>query len=123
MALSFNLKKISDKKGWWFGGGIGVVLTIMMVLASGFMINTTNTDTFCVSCHIMTPFRTHGRIQFTAARIPRALLPNALIVICPTVIFSNFSRLKPLPVPMTLFTTFISIPLLTTGPLLLKRTG
>ena len=57
MALSFNLKKISDKKGWWFGAGIGVVLTIMMVLASGFMIETTNTDTFCVSCHVMTPFR------------------------------------------------------------------
>ena len=48
----------SGKKSWWFGLTIGVVLTIVTVLASGFMIETTNTDTFCVSCHIMTPFRT-----------------------------------------------------------------
>ena len=48
----------TGKKGWWFGLIIGVVLTAVTVLASGFMIETTNTDTFCVSCHIMTPFRT-----------------------------------------------------------------
>ncbi len=50
-------KKTKNKKGWVFGLIIGVVLTVMMVLASGFMIETTNTDTFCVSCHVMTPFR------------------------------------------------------------------
>ncbi len=58
MASAFNFKKMGGKKGWWFGAGIGIVLTIITVLASGFMIETTNTDTFCVSCHIMTPFRT-----------------------------------------------------------------
>ena len=31
---------------------VGIFLTIVMVLASGFMIETTNKDTFCVSCHI-----------------------------------------------------------------------
>ena len=46
-----------SKKGWWFGLAIGAVLTILTVLASGFMIETTNTDTFCVSCHAMNPFR------------------------------------------------------------------
>jgi len=46
-----------NKKGWWFGLSIGVVLTALTVLASGFMIETTNTDTFCISCHAMTPFR------------------------------------------------------------------
>lgn len=51
-------KKSGGKKGWWFGVIVGVVLTIVIVLASGFMIETTNTDTFCVTCHIMTPFRT-----------------------------------------------------------------
>ena len=47
----------SGKKGWWFGLIVGIVLVTVTVLASGFMIETTNTDTFCVSCHIMTPFR------------------------------------------------------------------
>ena len=36
---------------------VGVVLTVVMVLASGFMIETTNTDVFCAKCHIMKPFR------------------------------------------------------------------
>ena len=36
---------------------MGVLLAIITVLASGFMIETTNTDTFCVSCHVMIPFR------------------------------------------------------------------
>ena len=58
MASAFNFKKMGGKKGWWFGAGIGIVLTVITVLASGFMIETTNTDTFCVSCHVMTPFRT-----------------------------------------------------------------
>ncbi len=49
--------RFGNKKGWWFGLVIGVVLTAVTVLASGFMIETTNTDTFCVSCHAMTPFR------------------------------------------------------------------
>ena len=37
---------------------LGVLLTVITVLASGFMVETTNTDTFCISCHAMTPFRT-----------------------------------------------------------------
>ena len=53
-------KKLNKGKlaGWLFGGVVGVVLTAIIVLASGFMIETTNTDTFCVTCHIMKPFRT-----------------------------------------------------------------
>lgn len=53
-------KKLNKGKlaGWVFGGVAGVVLTAIIVLASGFMIETTNTDTFCVTCHIMKPFRT-----------------------------------------------------------------
>lgn len=35
----------------------GVFLSLITVLASGFMVETTNTDQFCVSCHSMTPFR------------------------------------------------------------------
>lgn len=50
--------KSGSKKGWWFGAIVGIVLMAVIVLASGFMIETTNTDTFCVSCHYMQPFRT-----------------------------------------------------------------
>lgn len=51
-------RKTGNKRTWIVGGVVGAILTIIMILASGFMIETTNTDTFCVSCHIMTPFRT-----------------------------------------------------------------
>jgi len=57
MATSEETKRSGNKKGWIFGLGIGAFLTILVVLASGFMIETTNTDTFCVSCHAMNPFR------------------------------------------------------------------
>lgn len=50
-------RKKGSRFGWWFGLSAGIVLTFIVVLASGFMIETTNTDTFCVSCHAMTPFR------------------------------------------------------------------
>jgi cytochrome c-type protein NapC len=57
MVESETAPKGKGRRGWWFGLVIGVVLTIVTVLASGFMIETTNTDTFCVSCHAMNPFR------------------------------------------------------------------
>lgn len=47
-----------NKKTWWVGLGVGVLLTVVMILASGFMIETTNKDTFCAGCHVMKPFRT-----------------------------------------------------------------
>ncbi len=50
-------KKSGGKKGWILGLTIGVISTLFVVLASGFMIETTNTDTFCVTCHAMNPFR------------------------------------------------------------------
>lgn len=49
---------VKNKKTWWVGVIVGIVLTAVTVLASGFMIDTTNKDTFCVTCHVMTPFRT-----------------------------------------------------------------
>ena len=42
----------------WVGMVMGLLLTLVVVLASGFMVETTNTDKFCVTCHVMTPFRT-----------------------------------------------------------------
>ena len=57
--VSFGMffKKNGGRKVLLAGVCMGIFLTIITVLASGFMIETTNTDTFCVSCHIMTPFR------------------------------------------------------------------
>lgn len=57
MTSSNDRKKSGSKKLWWFGLAAGMVLAFVVVLASGFMIETTNTDTFCVTCHAMTPFR------------------------------------------------------------------
>ena len=49
----------TSAKGKVIGGIIfGAIITVLLVLASGFMVETTNTDTFCVSCHAMTPMRT-----------------------------------------------------------------
>jgi cytochrome c nitrite reductase small subunit len=42
----------------WVGLAVGVVASGVILLASGYMVNATNKDTFCVSCHIMNPFRT-----------------------------------------------------------------
>ena len=47
-----------SKAALWVGLAMGIVLALVVVLASGFMVETTNTDTFCVTCHVMTPFRT-----------------------------------------------------------------
>ena len=53
--------KVGMKKGSKLPlvGGIllGGVFTVGLVLASGFMVETTNTDQFCISCHEMTPFQ------------------------------------------------------------------
>ncbi len=50
-------RKSRIRKPLVVGVVVGVVLTVVMVLASGFMIDTTNTDVFCAKCHIMKPFR------------------------------------------------------------------
>lgn len=59
MVSDIDRKQKKGKKFAWLAGVVGgVFFTGIIVLASGFMIETTNTDTFCVSCHIMKPFRT-----------------------------------------------------------------
>ncbi|WP_290924442.1 NapC/NirT family cytochrome c [Halodesulfovibrio sp.] len=55
MPQSSDRKK--RKKLLLIGGVAGFVLTIVLVLASGHMIALTNTDQFCVTCHVMKPFR------------------------------------------------------------------
>lgn len=71
MAPVATAKKSGGRKGWWFGLTVGIVLMAIIVLASGFMIETTNTDTFCVSCHVMIPFRTAWQGAFHGGQNPQ----------------------------------------------------
>jgi len=71
MAVEGPQKKSGSRKGWWLGLSIGVVLTIMMVFASGYMIETTNKDTFCATCHVMKPFRTAWQQAVHGGQNPR----------------------------------------------------
>lgn len=57
MSFKELFKKLTRNKPLIFGLSIGILVTIVTVLASGFMVETTNTDTFCISCHAMTPSR------------------------------------------------------------------
>lgn len=43
--------------GWLWGAVVGVVGVLVVVLASGYMVDLTNTDKFCGSCHMMEPFK------------------------------------------------------------------
>lgn len=74
-----DLKKTSgNRKGWLVGAAIGIVLTIVTVLASGFMIETTNTDAFCVKCHIMTPFRTSWQEAVHGGKNPQGFTAQCI---------------------------------------------
>lgn len=48
---------VKNRIAWLVGLAAGVFLTIVTVLASGFMVDTTNKDSFCAKCHVMKPFR------------------------------------------------------------------
>ncbi len=87
-------KKTGGKKGWWFGVIIGVVLTVVTVLASGFMIETTNTDTFCVSCHIMTPFRTSWQQAVHGGQNPQGFAAQCVDCHLPHGDFFQFLTVK-----------------------------
>ncbi len=50
-------KKLFGKKSWLLGAVAGIFATVIVVLSSGFMIDATNKDVFCASCHIMEPFQ------------------------------------------------------------------
>ncbi len=51
-------RKLFGKKSWLLGAITGAFATVILVLSSGFMIDVTNKDVFCASCHIMEPFQT-----------------------------------------------------------------
>jgi cytochrome c-type protein NapC/trimethylamine-N-oxide reductase (cytochrome c) cytochrome c-type subunit TorY len=58
MPVKADVRKKSRRNVWLSGAIMGALLTVVSVLASGYMVEATNTDTFCVSCHVMKPFQT-----------------------------------------------------------------
>ncbi len=57
MSASDTAHHCRTRKAWWVGLARGIAATAVTVLASGFMVEPPNTDTFCVTCHAMPPFR------------------------------------------------------------------
>ena len=57
MAIKAPGKKSFRKISLLIGLVSGVIVMVLVVLASGFMMDTTNKDVFCASCHIMEPFQ------------------------------------------------------------------
>ncbi|PLX96609.1 MAG: acetyl-CoA carboxyl transferase [Desulfuromonas sp.] len=58
-------------KIWLLGAVFGVVGALVVVLASGFMVETTNTDEFCASCHVMEPFRASWQASVHGGQNPQ----------------------------------------------------
>ncbi len=50
-------RKSRWSSAWLWGVLVGVAGVLVAVLASGYMIDATNTDKFCGSCHMMEPFK------------------------------------------------------------------
>jgi nitrate/TMAO reductase-like tetraheme cytochrome c subunit len=70
----FNkLNKINKKKVLVTGLAGGVLISLITVLASGFMVEVTNTDSFCVSCHAMVPFRASWTDSVHGGQNPKGL--------------------------------------------------
>ncbi|RZB32054.1 MAG: hypothetical protein SRB1_01673 [Desulfobacteraceae bacterium Eth-SRB1] len=65
-----------------------------MVLASGFMIETTNTDTFCVSCHVMAPFRTSWQDAVHGGQNPQGFAAQCVDCHLPHGDFFQFLTVK-----------------------------
>jgi len=95
-------QKFTDKLALWIRNNftllvgliVGVILTIVMVLASGFMIETTNKDTFCVSCHIMTPFRTSWQEAVHGGKNPQGFAAQCIDCHLPHGDFFEFFTVK-----------------------------
>ena len=73
---------------------VGIILMVVMVLASGFMIDTTNKDTFCVSCHIMTPFRTSWQDAVHGGKNPQGFAAQCVDCHLPHGDFFEFFMVK-----------------------------
>lgn len=49
--------KSGFSRRWRWGVVSGLLIAVAMVLMSGYMVDVTNTDVFCQTCHAMKPFR------------------------------------------------------------------
>lgn len=85
---------VKNKKTWWVGVIVGIVLTAVTVLASGFMIDTTNKDTFCITCHVMTPFRTSWQEAVHGGKNPQGFAAQCVDCHLPHCNFFQFFMVK-----------------------------
>jgi cytochrome c nitrite reductase small subunit len=86
--------KSDRKRAWWVGLVVGIVLAAVTVLASGFMIETTNKDTFCVTCHVMTPFRTSWQEAVHGGKNPQGFAAQCVDCHLPHGNFFQFFMVK-----------------------------
>ncbi len=76
-------RKSRWSSAWLWGVLVGVAGVLVAVLASGYMIDATNTDKFCGSCHMMEPFKqswqasVHGAHEPQGVCRPMCRLPSA----------------------------------------------
>ncbi|MCP4664900.1 MAG: acetyl-CoA carboxyl transferase [Deltaproteobacteria bacterium] len=83
-----------NKKAWGVGVIVGLVLAVIMVLASGFMIETTNKDTFCAGCHIMEPFRASWQEAVHGGKNPQGFAAQCVDCHLPHGDFFEFFMVK-----------------------------
>lgn len=61
-----------------WGVGIGVFLSLIVALGSSVVVKATGTDTFCVSCHYMHPFRDAWLASPHGGQNPQGVVANCL---------------------------------------------
>ncbi len=71
MSSNKTPKKSGGFKIWIWGAVFGVFFALVVVLASGFMVETTNTDEFCAKCHVMEPFKASWQASVHGGKNPQ----------------------------------------------------
>lgn len=94
MSKAVKPQRSGNRKAWLVGIITGVILMVITILASGFMIETTNTDAFCVKCHIMTPFRTAWQESVHGGKNPQGFAAQCVDCHLPHGNFVQFFTVK-----------------------------
>ena len=83
-------KMSTAKKMWMLGAVFGVVSAVLLVLASGFMVESTNTDEFCAKCHVMEPFKTSWQASVHGGKNPQGFAAQCVDCHLPHEGFVNY---------------------------------
>jgi len=99
-------KMSSAKKMWILGAVFGVVAAILLVLASGFMVESTNTDEFCAKCHVMEPFKTSWQASVHGGKNPQGFTAQCVDCHLPHEGFVNYLVTKAITGTSDIFHNF-----------------